>query len=257
MAIAQMQGNLAEAVLYARDLLHHARASDRPEIANALLSLGQLLSLNDESDEALECWEESRGISEQLGDEVGLAWIQRAEGELRFWQGDHARAEQLFLQAIAALVPLGDRKLIAVCQLAIARIAALRSDQDMALVFLSEAIAELSKGTVDFDTLEAVKTGALVCTLVLNQPAIAIDLYSAAERWSFATGIEQTPQSAALNREIRQRAASQAGTALQIESAPLSLRAAIELLQTTLRTPIGLFDRTAILAFETDCYPAG
>jgi predicted ATPase len=251
MALAQMQGNLAAAVSYARDFLHHARNTDRPEmIANALLALGLSLSLNGEPDEAIECWNESRAISAQLGDEVGLAWIQRAEAEMWFWQGDHTRAEQLYLQAIAALEASSGRKLTAVCELGVAKIAALRADRATAQSFLTSAVDEISRGGFDLDTLLAVTTGAIVCTLVLNVPATAIELFSAAQSWSRATGIRETPQGEALNKEIWQRATLQVGAVKRIEAAPLSLRAALELLQETLRTPAGPSSSAAILRLE-------
>ncbi len=252
MVLAGMKGDISAGILLANDLLHHARSSGRPAmVAQVLLTLGQFLADGGESEAALKCWSESRGIAKQLGDHVGLAWIQRAKGEMHFAQGNYDEANYLMLQAIDALEPLGERQVIALCQLDVALIAALRSDRDNAVAYLTSAVDEIAVGGIVLSAWDAIKTGAIVLTLVLDQPAVATELFSAADAWSSATGTVERPQRQALVTGIRQTASTSSAESARFDpTSPLSLREAIELLQKSLRDTATTPDRPTDLAVE-------
>ena len=75
---------------------------------------------------------------------------------------------------------LGERRLVALCQLDIAKIAAVRGDEARALTLLKRAVDELATGGIAILIWEAVRSGAIVLTLVLQQPETALKLFAAA-----------------------------------------------------------------------------
>lgn len=81
---------------------------DVPMRARTLSNLATILKETGEIDEALARHEESQALFQQLGDEVGVAWELRHQGDIARDRHDRARAESLYRQSLSAFQSMGD-----------------------------------------------------------------------------------------------------------------------------------------------------
>jgi len=81
---------------------------DVPMRARTLSNLATILKETGEIDDALARHEESQALFQQLGDEVGVAWELRHQGDIARDHHDRTRAESLYRQSLSAFQSMGD-----------------------------------------------------------------------------------------------------------------------------------------------------
>lgn len=197
-AVALMRGDFGTALSTARDVLARCRISDDDAaIAQALLVLGQTLEYAGRFEAAINPLDESAERSARIGDITGIAWVHRARALALFGLGELTLAEDLLRQAIMEFEEIGERVMIAYCQLDLTRVL-LRAGKPPEFALISQAIDEIAPVADVFMAPTVLDVGAGIL-LLMKENAAALELLGASDGWRRSTG---TVPSAALRDEI-------------------------------------------------------